>query len=178
MAENTVTSIIIREIGLGDLDEFCRTRLQALIDFPRSFWETADEFRAKSMEEHAKRLAENVDSANKFILGAFDGGGKLIGTVGFNRDTGVKGRHRGMIWGMYVQSTQQGRGIGKALLEKAIERTRTMDDIEVLFLFVAPENAPARRLYTAVGFKTYGIEPYSMKVDGTYYDEEMMYLKL
>lgn len=177
MAENTVTSIVIREIGIGDLDEFCRTRLQALIDFPRSFWETADEFRAKSREEHAKRLADNVDGTNKFILGAFDGH-TLIGTVGFRRDTGVKGRHRGMIWGMYVQSSQQGKGIGKVLLDKAIERTRTMADIEVLFLFVAPENAPARQLYTTLGFKTYGIEPYSMKLDGTYYDEEMMYLKL
>ena len=177
MAESTANNVIIRELGLQDLDEFCRTRLQALIDYPRSFWETADEFRAKSKDDHAKRLAENVNSADKFILGAFDGD-QLIGTVGFNREKGVKGRHRGMIWGMYVQSTQQGKGIGAALLERAIERTRTMADIEVLFLFVAPENAPARRLYTAVGFKTYGIEPYSMKHDGKYYDEEMMYLKL
>ncbi len=177
MAENISNNVIIREIGLQDLDEFCRVRLQALMDFPRSFWETAHEFRAKTKEEHAKRLAENVDAANKFILGAFIGD-ELIGTVGFNREKGLKGRHRGMIWGMYVQSTQQGKGIGATLLERAIERARTMDEIEVLFLFVAPENAPARRLYTAVGFKTYGIEPYSMKFDGKYYDEEMMYLKL
>src|SRR5687767_7480717 len=111
MAESTSNNVIIREIGLQDLDEFSRVRLQALIDFPRSFWETADEFRAKTKEEHAKRLSESVDSTDKFILGAFDGD-ELIGTVGFNRDTGMKGRHRGMIWGMYVQSTQQGKGIG------------------------------------------------------------------
>jgi len=173
MAENT----IIRELGPDDLEAFSRVRLHGLVHHPRSFWETTEEFQSKPAEEHLKTLREISTDEGKFMLGAFTDD-ELVGIVGFSRDTGLKGRHRGMIWGMYVLDSHQGKGLGRKLMDAAITRAKQIPEMEVLFLFVAPENAPARRLYTGVGFKTYGIEPYSMKFDGKFYDEEMMYLKL
>ena len=169
--------IFIRELGPEDFDEFYRLRLHGLVHHARSFWETADEFEAKPKEEQVKRLTESYTADDKFILGAFEGT-ELIGIVGFSREGGAKGRHRGSIWGMYVHTDHQGKRIGTKLLHAAIERARNIADMEVLFLFVAPENAPALTLYTSCGFKSYGIEPYSMKLNGKFYEEEMMYLKL
>jgi RimJ/RimL family protein N-acetyltransferase len=171
MAQN----ITIRALGPGDVDEFSRVRLESLILFPRSFWESPDEFRAKSRDMRIKSL-EEPQTGDRFILGAFIHTA-LIGTVGLSRETGIKGRHRAMIWGMYVNPDHQGKGIGTKLLQAAIERAHTLADLEVLFLFVAPENLPAVTLYKSCGFQSYGVEPYSMKLEGTFYDEEMMYFK-
>jgi ribosomal protein S18 acetylase RimI-like enzyme len=176
MAELPV-HITIRELVTEDLEAFCKVRLHGLIHYPRSFWETADEFQEQPMEEHAKKLAEVCSADDKFILGAFEGA-ELLGLVGFSRDSGKKGRHRGSIWGMYVHADHQGKGIGTKLLLAAIESARTVAGMEVLFLYVAPQNTPALTLYKSCGFRSYGIEPYSMKADGIYYEEEMMYLKL
>jgi ribosomal protein S18 acetylase RimI-like enzyme len=177
MEENVAESIFIRELEPDDLEAFSDIRLHGLIHHPRSFWETAEEFQNKSKEEHFNKMSESFAADDKFILGAFEGA-ELVGIVGFNRERGTKGRHRGSIWGMYVHSDHQGKGIGTKLLHTAIERTRTITDMEVLFLFVAPENIPAISLYKSCGFTSYGIEPYSMKSGDTYYEEEMMYLKL
>ena len=170
-------TITIRELGIDDLNAFSQVRLHGLVHHPRSFWETTDEFRAKSQDEHSKRMLEIVNDEGKFILGAFVGG-PIAGIVGFQREGGLKGRHRGMIWGMHVLDQYQSRGLGRQLMDAAIIRAGQIPEMEVLFLFVAPENEPAKRLYKACGFQTYGIEPYSMKFDGKFYDEEMMFLKL
>jgi L-amino acid N-acyltransferase YncA len=39
-------------------------------------------------------------------------------------------------------------------------------------------NGPARALYHAFGFVTYGIEPQAYALDGEYWDSEMMTLDL
>jgi len=42
-----------------------------------------------------------VATEEKWVLGAFERR-KLVGVVGFVRDSGIKTRHKGLIWGMYV----------------------------------------------------------------------------
>ena len=44
-----------------------------------------------------------------FTLGAFEGD-KLIGMATFIRETGLKERHKGRIYGVYVTSSQRGKG--------------------------------------------------------------------
>jgi ribosomal protein S18 acetylase RimI-like enzyme len=39
-------------------------------------------------------------------------------------------------------------------------------------------NEPALRLYRALGFATYGREPRALKIGATYYDEDLMVLRL
>jgi RimJ/RimL family protein N-acetyltransferase len=43
-----------------------------------------------------------------------------------------------------------------------------------LQLSVTVGNAPAQRLYRRMGFSVYGVERRSLKVDGRFYDEELM----
>ena len=129
------------------------------------------------MEFVAGRLQRNAESPNSFTLGAFQQG-ELIGMVGFRRKDGEKEQHRGHIWGMYVRSDVQGKGIGKALLSKAIELADSMTGLEQIELCVVTRNMQARGLYASLGFASCGIDPRALLVDGVYLDEERMVLIL
>jgi RimJ/RimL family protein N-acetyltransferase len=41
---------------------------------------------------------------------------------------------------------------------------------------VVSTNEPAKRIYHALGFKTYGLEPKSLFVQGQYLDQELLYI--
>ena len=50
--------------------------------------------------------------------------------------------------------------------------------LALIQLSVESTNEPAKSLYTSFGFQTYGIERQAIFVDGDYFDEELMALKL
>ena len=86
--------------------------------------------------------------------------------------------HVGVIVGMHVATEQQGRGYGRALLRAALGRARQEPGLALIQLSVESTNEPAKSLYTSFGFETYGIERQAIFVDGEYFDEELMALKL
>ena len=79
---------------------------------------------------------------------------------------------------MYVRSEEQGKGIGRALLSKAIDLVRSLPGLEQIELAVVTRNKQARSLYASLGFASYGIDPRALLVDGEYIDEERMVLFL
>ena len=79
---------------------------------------------------------------------------------------------------MYVPVEDQGRGIGRALITRAIQRARLADGLEQVGLAVATRNERARSLYASLGFETYGVEPNALIVEGQRIDEELMVLRL
>jgi ribosomal protein S18 acetylase RimI-like enzyme len=79
---------------------------------------------------------------------------------------------------MYVASEHQSRGIGRRLLEAAIDAGRKMGGVEQLHLEVMVDNAPARALYLALGFQSYGVEKRALRIGDAYVDEELMFLML
>lgn len=170
-------SYTYRKILTSDIEEFYRLRLEALQKFPRAFWETPDEFTSKGLEFHKQRLEKVSEVRDSFIIGAFDAD-TLLGICGCKLEDGIKGYHRAMIWGMYVSADSHGKGIGGAVLDAAIEEASKTDGLECLFLFVAADNLPAVGLYHSRGFRSYGIEPMSLKNDGEFVREFMMIKKL
>ncbi|MBZ5494182.1 MAG: hypothetical protein LAO76_24930 [Acidobacteriia bacterium] len=52
-----------------------------------------------------------------------------------------------------------------------------IDGIEQITL-VASARLPAQRLYESVGFKSYGVEPHSLKIGDEYVDDVLMVLWL
>lgn len=166
-----------RKIGVLDSDEFNRLRLEGLKQFSAAFWETPDELTSKGIEVQKKRLQALENSKDAFIIGAFEGE-TLVGICGCRRENGAKGYHRATIWGMYVDGSRQGSGIGGAALDMAIDEAKKLEGIECLFLMVGANNLPALQLYHSRGFRAYGIEPMSLKDKGEFIAEFMMIKKL
>lgn len=108
-----------------------------------------------------KRLG--FDSKDAFVVGAF-AGGRLLGCAGFYRGKGLKTRHKGRIWGVYVTPAKRGAGVGKNLLEMLLQRGGALDGIHQILLSVAATQAAALRLYRSVGFTWYGCEPHALKI--------------
>jgi ribosomal protein S18 acetylase RimI-like enzyme len=79
---------------------------------------------------------------------------------------------------MYVPPELRGKGVGKTLLEEAIDRARALIGVEDLILAVTVGNEQARALYLKVGFTPVAIDPRYIKVGERYFDIEWMQLHL
>jgi ribosomal protein S18 acetylase RimI-like enzyme len=165
----------IRLLTPDDAEDWWHLRLQALRNDPAAFADSAEEH-LKTTVETARGLLGKSDPASNFIVGMFEDG-KLIGTAGFFRRKNNKERHKGHIWGVYVRPESRGKGIGSALMKEIVRRTRAAQGIEQITL-VASANLPAQRLYKALGFESYGIEPHSLKIGKDYVDDVLMVLWL
>ena len=84
------------------------------------------------------------------ILFAVDGEGRAIGTVALKHEGG--GVYE--LTKMAVEPAQQGRGIGRLLMEGALRAYRALRGRE-LFLESSSKLGPALALYESVGFRHY-----------------------
>ena len=75
---------------------------------------------------------------------------------------------------MYVAPEHGRRGVGRALLRHVIDAARREPGLEQLVLTVTHTNAAARTLYESEGFRSFGIEPRAIRVDGRYFDKNHM----
>ncbi|MGN6461841.1 MAG: GNAT family N-acetyltransferase, partial [Pseudolabrys sp.] len=92
------------------------------------------------------------------------------------RAPGRKRQHRADIFGVYVKPKARGRGASQRLFATLIEAAREM--VVQLHLTVTTRNERALTFYRRLGFEIYGTEPRSLLVDGCYYDEYLMVLRL
>ncbi|QNP66356.1 GNAT family N-acetyltransferase [Streptomyces genisteinicus] len=76
--------------------------------------------------------------------------GVVVGHVMWARDE-EDGSH--WIGGMLVDGPAQGTGVGRAAVRTLMSRLATQDDCRVLRLSYDPDNEPAARLYTSLGFR-------------------------
>lgn len=168
----------LRILTADDADAFWRLRLQAFRDEPLAFGSTALDHAGRPLSDVARELGQGEDH---FAVGAFlmEGGpAVLVGVLGLDRDRRTKRRHRAKVWGMYVDPSARGRGVGRALVDEIVSRARRTAGLEQLHLTVMAGNASAQRLYERVGFAVYGRAPRAMIVDGKGYDEHLMWLDL
>ena len=164
----------IRLLTSEDAEAWWHLRLEALRNDPESFGDSAEEHLAKTLDQARERL--RFDPKEKFVFGAF-ADGKLTAVAGFYRHPNLKERHKGTIWGVYVQPASRGKGVARALMNEIISQARTINGLEQI-LIVASAHLPARKLYQSLGFKAYGIEPRSLKVGTEYVDDVLMILRL
>lgn len=161
----------IRRLAAADAPAYAALRLRGLREHPDAFTSSDEEDRDIPVETWAKRLQANA------FWGAFDGHGTLCGLVGLLGETRAKNRHKATVVGMYVAPEAAGRGAGRALMDALLAQARA-DGLEMLVLTVTEGNGTAAGLYERCGFRSFGIEPRAIKVDGVAHGKNHMYLDL
>lgn len=164
----------IRQLVPTDAEEYFSIRLEALKESPYAFASSYEEEKNKTAEKYKIRF-NSPD--NTFTFGAFEDS-QLVGVVTLVKERLFKLRHRANIVAMYIKPENRGNGIGKSLLLNVIEKAKSIDDIEQIYLTVVTTNVPAKKIYSSSGFKVFGTEKRALKFDNGYYDEEHMVLFL
>jgi GNAT superfamily N-acetyltransferase len=167
------TALQVRVLTAEDAPAYQAVRLRGLQEHPEAFASSYEEEARMSPEQFVQRLT----NPEAVAFGAF-GDESLLGVVTLLRSTRVKTRHRAAIVAMYVVPEARGRGIGKRLIQAAIEEARRHDEIIDVVLSYTVGNESARALYLSMGFQPYAVEPRFIHIDGQFYDGEWMILPL
>jgi ribosomal protein S18 acetylase RimI-like enzyme len=168
------SDIVIRLLTPADTAAFCALRLRAILDSPSSFSSSREDELGRTPEEHAQRIAGGPMHRG---FGAFDGE-RLVGFAGLRREELRQLSHKAVLWGVFVDVTQRGRGVARRLVNACIEQAESDPAIMQVHLSVNAENNGARQLYESLGFIVYGTEPRSMRVGELFYDEHQLALLL
>jgi len=168
------SDVEIRRLGPEDAAAYRDLRLRGLREHPDAFTSSYEEAVEKPLDSTAERLRGDGPEA---VYGAF-AGGVLAGVVGLAREPRAKNRHKATVFGMFVGAEHVRRGIGAALLRHVIGEAKRQDGLAQLVLTVTATNTAARRLYEHAGFRSFGIEPRAIRVDGNYFDKNHMILFL
>lgn len=124
----------------------------------------------QSTEVWRKRLATNDDTQITLVATV---AGELVGNLGLTRITRPRRAHVGEI-GMGVRDDWQGKGVGSALLQSAIDLADNWLGIRRLELHVHADNERAIALYRKFGFALEGTHRAYALRDGVYVDSLSM----
>jgi ribosomal protein S18 acetylase RimI-like enzyme len=167
--------IEFRKLNEGDAAAYWSLRDEALEREPLAFGKAVEEHRATTVEEWAARFREYPERS--FTLGGFDCG-VLTGIATFIREQGLKERHKGHIYGVYVGAAHRQRGFGHAMIAAVVNIAKEDVTLEQILLAVGTCQEVAMRMYRASGFEVYGTEPRALKVGSRYVDEHQMILRV
>ena len=170
-----MTSVAIRILTPDDAAAYRVIRLEMLEHEPEAFSSSPEDHSKLSEEEIRRRLA--VDLAEHFVVGAFVDG-QLVGAAGFVRESQLKSRHKGRIWGVYLRAEMRGQGIGRGMLQSLLDRAVKIDGLEQILINVTTAQVAAQSLYRSLGFVSFGIERRALKFANRYLDEEYMVLRI
>jgi GNAT superfamily N-acetyltransferase len=132
---------------------------------------TADHAREVWIETAAK-----LDPVRRVLLAARVDG-LVVGTVQVVRAEAENGGHRAEVQRLAVRGDRRREGLGRALLEAAVERARAMG-LRLLWL-TTHEGTGSDRFYEAIGWSRLGAVPaYSTRPDGTLVGSAFYYREL
>ena len=163
--------ISIKRLEATDAGVYRALMLRAYSEHDTAFTSTFEERANKPVEWWTKRLQDPTS----ITLGAFDLGDALIGTVRLEAYQRLRERHKVQLTAMYVMKDYAGKGIGRRLLDEALVESRKLNSMELINLTVTADNLAAVRLYSKLGFQTFGRETRAVKATSAYLDKLHMW---
>lgn len=169
-------TVALRLLTPEDASAYAQLRREMLLDSPWAFLRSADDDFAVRPEGIAERLRE----PENVIAAALDGATapRLLASAGLVRPQTKKTMHRAFIWGVYVTPSARGRGLGRSVMELAINTARSWPGLECITLSVSERQPAARALYESLGFTVWGTEPDAIRIEGERSAEHHMHLQL
>ena len=137
------------------------------------------------MENTLALFSERIEASEAFFANANendhimvaeveeDGEARVVGVVGLHINSMLRQRHSGGI-GIAVHPKYQGKGIGRAMMQKIIDLADNWLMLVRLELTVYTDNHRAIALYKSLGFEIEGTKKYAVIKNGKYVDEHMM----
>jgi putative acetyltransferase len=158
-------TILIRRAEPGDYEA-----VQRVFAGPRVVWGTL-QLPYPSAETWRKRLAEPAEGLIALVACVNN---EVVGQLGLHTlADSPRRRHVGQI-GMSVRDDWQGKGVGTALMQAAIDLADKWLNLSRLELQVYTDNEPGVRLYKKFGFVVEGTLTRFAFRDGEYVDAYMM----
>ena len=164
------------------IDEACSADADALVAYVEGISGESDylgfgpgEF-GISVQEEENILEDYRSSENKLYLVARISN-EIVGTLSFEAGSRPRMAHCGGI-GMSVRQDHWNEGVGSALLDELVRKTRLGGVVKKINLRVRTDNERAIHLYLKKGFKVEGTITMDTCVNGVYYDHHLMGLQM
>lgn len=164
----------VRRLEPPDAAAFFELRRAALLDTPWAFLSSPEDDVARDIASVEAMLTKPEHA----VFGAFDQPGGLVAIAGVFRQSKLKARHRGEIWGVFCAPSARGQGHGRAVTSAAIEHARSWPGVEIVQLSASERTPGAIALYRSLGFEPWGTEPDAMRIGGVGHAEVHMQLRL
>ena len=150
--------------------------LQAYARHPEAFTSSLAERAALPTKWWLARLAGG-STAPEVVFGAFHQA-QLAGAVGLSFETREKARHKATMFGMFVPEQFRVLGLGRQLVQAALDHARIRAGVRQVVLTVTQGNAGAERLYKSCGFQVFGVEPDAVAVGASFVSKVHMWRRL
>ena len=134
---------------------------------------TTAEWRSVAEERRYLRAVRRHPDAAVYVA---EDKGQIVGRLSLARDVHPSSKHVADL-GLMVAASHRRRGVGRALLEQAVEWADGAG-IQKLELHVFPWNTPALALYESFGFEREGLRKGHYLRDGIPVDAILMALRL
>jgi GNAT superfamily N-acetyltransferase len=159
----------VRRLTEEDAVVFRALRLEGFALHPREFRYAPEDEADRPLSVTAQILRDD------YVVGGFFDD-ELAGIAGLHCDTSIKVAHKALLWGMYVRQAARGSGLADGLMKDILDHAKRR--VEIVNLTVAGGNGRALRFYERWGFRTFGVEPQSIKfATGDYADEAFMQVR-
>lgn len=129
-----------------------------------------------NLEQEQEYIAETAGQDNSLMLAA-DAEGQVVGVLTLNGGRRKSQRHSAEL-GISVAQNWRDQGIGRRLMQAAIDWARAGGVLKRIQLFVYVRNRQAVHLYESLGFVIEGRRRMAAWRDGEYHDDYLMALLL
>ncbi len=167
---------VIRTVRRDEAAALRDLRLEALRLCPTAFSADLAISEARPIDWWRDLAEKNAGEGEQAIFVSAEGD-RLVGMAGVWGTAEPKQAHRANIWGVYVRPDARGRGLGRRLVDAAVDWAAGKGKL-IVELAVVVGNGAARRCYERAGFGVYAVQPMVVRVDGVFYDELLMVKRL